>query len=196
MIRREPDGTERRVTLFVSDVDLTSAELIGLNIGGFHKRHPMFHPEVGGAYSIELDDDEIVDLGDANALLATDEAVYPESRVALIVERWTRGAHIVGAVPNFDTECLAPLLRRHQLCPAWHYHLIDVEALMVGYLDGGGRTDAMPSEVREALTLPWRSDDLSRIIGVEPPTEEQRHTAMGDADWAMRIYDRITGGAA
>lgn len=36
--------------------------------------------------------------------------------------------------------------------------------------------------------------DLARAVGVEPPTDE-RHTAMGDARWAMAVYDAITGGA-
>ena len=31
-------------------------------------------------------------------------------------------AHIVGAVPNFDTERLALLLNAHGITPRWHYH--------------------------------------------------------------------------
>src|SRR5690606_15714544 len=114
----------------------------------------------------------------------------------------------VGSVPNFDTETLAAMLRRHRLCPAWHYHLIDVEALAVGYLHGraveldrsgeqfsGEPWDAPANEASRLRTytgMPWRSDNLSAAIGVEPPTTDERHTAMGDARWAMRMYDAIT----
>jgi len=101
--------------------------------------------------------------------------------VAVSVHQVTQGAHIVGAVPNFDTERLAILLRRHDLEPAWHYHLIDVETLAVGWLAAQG---IHPE-------LPWRSDDVSRVVGVEPPGEDVRHTALGDARWARDLYDAI-----
>jgi Exonuclease len=97
------------------------------------------------------------------------------------------GAHIVGAVPNFDTERIALLLRRLGYKPGWHYHLIDVENLAVGYLYATYKG----TSPRPTLALPWDSDKLSRQIGVEPPTDA-RHTAMGDALWAMAIYDRVT----
>lgn len=47
--------------------------------------------------------------------------------------------------------------------------------------------------VADEIGLPWKSDDLSRACGVEPPTEDERHTALGDARWVMRLYDAITG---
>ena len=91
--------------------------------------------------------------------------------------------HIVGAVPNFDTERIARLLAAFYIQPSWHHHLIDVENLAVGWLAARG----------EHVVPPWSSDEVSRRIGVEPPTEG-RHTAMGDAEWARAIYDRIVGG--
>jgi hypothetical protein len=42
-------------------------------------------------------------------------------------------------------------------------------------------------------SLPWDSDALSRLCGVDPPGEVERHTALGDARWAMRLYDAIVG---
>ena len=90
--------------------------------------------------------------------------------------------HIVGAVPSFDTERIALLLARFGHKPEWHHHLIDVEALMVGHLAATG----------VSVALPWRSDDLSLAIGVQPPPEDLRHTATADALWTMRIWDRIT----
>jgi hypothetical protein len=58
----------------------------------------------------------------------------------------------------------------------WHYHLIDVEALIAGRL---------------AIAPPWKSDDLSRAIGVEPPSDQDRHTAIGDARWVKQMYEAV-----
>jgi hypothetical protein len=92
----------------------------------------------------------------------------------------TYGAHIIGAVPSFDTERLAKLLRRNQLEPAWHYHLVDVENVVVGYLAGKG----------QLLSPPWKSDDLSAAIGVDAAAFP-RHTAMGDVRWTMAQWDAV-----
>lgn len=109
------------------------------------------------------------------------------------------GAHIVGAVPDFDTRHLTALYRRFGYAdlPRWHYHLIDVEAMAVGWLHG---QSALASEIGAGvgsdldISLPWRSDDLSRACGIEPPAEAERHTALGDARWAARWYRALTGG--
>lgn len=96
-------------------------------------------------------------------------------------------AHVVGAVPNFDTERIEQLLAHHlEVGPnnqaPWHYHLIDVETLAVGYLAAKGMY----------ASLPWDSDEISRALGVDPPGEGVRHTAMGDVRWARAVYDAIT----
>lgn len=171
VIRREEDGSEQTLSTFVGDVDLSNADLMGLQIGRFYERHPSF---TGGR---------------ARDMYASD-STYGEFWVAEQVERLTRGAHIVGCVPNFDTEVFADMLRRHQLAPSWHYHLIDVEALAVGYLCGLAAENP-GGGISGSVMLPWRSDDLSRACGVEPPSDEERHTALGDARWAMRLYDAI-----
>lgn len=94
--------------------------------------------------------------------------------------------HVVGAVPNFDTERLSILLRQYGHEPGWHYHLIDVENLAVGYLAANGFS----------LSLPWDSDQLTEWLGLDPVPENERHTAMGDARWAQRIYDQVMGSAS
>lgn len=104
--------------------------------------------------------------------------------------RLTAGSHFVGAIPSFDEERLRRLLRANGACPDWHYHLIDVEALIVGYLarkvhenENLGYTDSLrPS-------LPWNSEDLSRAVGVEPDAD--RHEALADARWAKRLYEAV-----
>lgn len=97
----------------------------------------------------------------------------------------TAGRHLCGAVVSFDEERLRRLAWQWNRTPKWHYHLIDVEALAVGWL-----RCAAPWET---FDLPWSSDDLTKMLGLEPPSDEDRHTALGDARWAKAIYERIMG---
>jgi hypothetical protein len=48
--------------------------------------------------------------------------------------------------------------------------------------------------LRPLPSLPWKSHDLSAILGVESAVEDE-HTALGDARWAMRVYDAVMAGA-
>ena len=43
-------------------------------------------------------------------------------------------------------------------------------------------------------SVPWKSVDLAEQLGVQAPTEDERHTALGDAQWVRRIYERVMGG--
>lgn len=108
--------------------------------------------------------------------------------------------HVVGAVPNFDTERLSRLCEQHGEKWGGHYHLIDVENLAVGFLAGvcrlgGAAADQSCSWLTGPPAPPWDSDSLSRACGVEPPTTT-RHTAMGDVLWGRALYDAITGKGA
>ncbi|MFE3597570.1 hypothetical protein ACFXOH_22930, partial [Bacillus subtilis] len=183
MIRREPDGQQLETQFFV-DIDLDTADPYGLKVGRFYERHPY------GRYLAGTIPDFSFGYKDASEFLRPRDAAHE-------VARWTHGAHIIGLVPNFDTETLANLLRSQHLTHAWHYHLIDVASMAVGWLHGAAAPvkAVMPESIREQLVLPWKSDDLSRACGVEPPGVDERHTAMGDARWAMRWFDRITGAA-
>lgn len=163
----EPADVEHQWFIDTEDLDLGNADLISLRVGRFHERHPQYHVRASSA-----------------------PATWPadEADAMAEIEMITRGAHLVGAVPNFDAEVLAARMRAHGICPSWHYHLIDVEGLAVGYLvtmasDGLRATGA--------LELPWNSGALSAALGVVTD-EEARHTALGDARWARAIYDAIT----
>lgn len=153
-------------------VDLTRADPMGLRVSGYHDRHP-------AGYGSDAD-------------LSGGGSVHSPFGFAAEFCHLTYQAHIVGAVPSFDDERLRKLLSKHGYAPGWHYHLIDVEAMAVGYLHGalrevdGDRQFPRPS-------LPWRSDDLSRECGVDPPSEDERHTALGDARWAWRWYRALVG---
>ena len=140
-------------------VDLSRADPFALGIGGFHDRHPQGYrtPPAGG-------------------VPGTLPPLTPLAAFAREFARLTDGAHLVGAVVSFDAERLDRLLRRQQFLPAWHYHLVDVEAMVAG---------------RYALTPPWDSGELSDRAGVDRGLYE-KHTALGDARWARALFDQMT----
>ena len=189
MIRRDENGEKE--TVFFVEVDLSDADPFGLNIGRFYERHPEGR-RISGRTPTSFTP------GLPPLPAASQEWAARE------VARVTHGAHLVGAVPNFDAETLAPLLREHRLIPAWHYHLIDVEALAVGYVSGVAaraideakmRGEAAPNIDWSKSAPPWNSNDLSRAVGVDPE-QFDRHTALGDAKWARAIYDAVTKGGS
>ena len=92
---------------------------------------------------------------------------------------------------NFDEVTLDAMLRRHGLMPRWDYHLIDLPSMALGWLHGRAHESGL-FDFREAAQLPYRSYELSSSCDVEPPSEDERHTAMGDADWVMRWHDALT----
>lgn len=94
----------------------------------------------------------------------------------------THGKHLVGAVVSFDEERLRRLMLREGRLPTWHYHVIDVEAMAVGYRQGVG----------DDIELPWNSNNLSRDMGVDPDSFD-RHTAEGDVRWAIALFEACEG---
>jgi hypothetical protein len=181
MVKRSPGKGERETVIQVNPVDLSKADPFALKINGFYDRY----------FSLD------------NVNVPPGTQILTPASAAAVVENWTRGAHVVGAVPNFDTESLDKLLRQQaKLLPGWHYHLIDVETLAVGYLQAMNQLGVSykNSDLGYSsswnyvdMPLPWKSDELSKAIGVEPPTDEERHTAMGDVRWAIRTYDKVMG---
>jgi hypothetical protein len=102
-------------------------------------------------------------------------AVAPGSAWCQWFRDLTAGLHICGAVPSFDEERLRRLLNAHGVLHRWHYHLIDVEALVAGTL---------------GLPPPWNSRELGEAVGVVQ-SDEAKHTALGDARWAKAIYEAV-----
>jgi len=134
------------------------------------------------------------------------DRAYTEAKAADVITSITQGCHIVGAVPSFDTERLGKLLQRNGYNPQpWHYHLVDVENVVVGWLHGVAARAVDEARMRgvepdsylvhRRLNPPWKSDDLSRAVGVDPEKFE-RHTAMGDVLWTVAQWDAVIGGAA
>lgn len=141
---------------------------------------------------------------DYKARYSDAESVDQLTAAQMIVTFLADRPHIVGAVPNFDTERIShQLLRPNRLREPWHYHLIDIENMVVGYLHGVAMRSIdearMRAEEPEAylvnrrLDLPWDSDQLSRAVNVDPD-DFDRHTAMGDVQWVMAQWDVIMGG--
>ncbi|UAJ16233.1 DnaQ-like DNA polymerase III subunit [Gordonia phage Malibo] len=118
---------------------------------------------------------------------------YTQAGAASIIHAALVGAHIVGANPAFDADRLGYLLDQHGLKPSWHYHLIDLEAMTLGYLIANAR-DVGFSGV--PMKMPWRSDDLAAQVMpmIDPDGEPMylRHTALGDAQWSRDWWDALT----
>jgi hypothetical protein len=172
----DQDGAE--VTLWVQlDRDsLAAADPAGMRIGGYWERYPQ-----QAAYRQFLAAGQEWAAGTLAALAEQEQPLIVDEAAAARIVVWaTAGAHLVGVVPSFDAAMLDAMLRRHQLTPAWHYHLVDVEALAAGKL---------------GLPPPWDSDELTAKVGVEV-AEKDKHTALGDARWAKATYDAVLGVSA
>lgn len=134
---------------------------------------------------------------DYNHIAAYDPSVSIDMFVNLV-----RGRHIVGACPWFDSERLHRVSLAHNESRdlPWHYHLIDVENLAIGYLTGlreGMILEGYPQDVadRDAPVpgLPWSSTELSLALDVDPAQFEPKHSALADARWAKALYEAIMG---
>jgi len=199
LIVRDADGDEVEHQFYV-ELDLSTANSFALNVGHFWDRHPAGRHYSGKTHNmaVPFDNSALRNEWDLTGQYLTHRAAA--ERIA----RLTHGAHIVGAIPSFDTITLEPLLWAHQLIPMWHYHIVDVEALAVGYMQGRLKqwmedhpdADGDWKWQQERLAPPWKSETLSTLLDIEPPTDAERHTALGDARWAKRIYDTVMGNPA
>ena len=96
---------------------------------------------------------------------------------------------LIGSNPSFDAERIGYQIA-DDLPGLWHYRAVDVATLTAGWIKG--RDAAINAVSSDALpTLPWKSDDLAASIGIEPA--KGRHTALGDARWALAVWDRVMG---
>lgn len=90
------------------------------------------------------------------------------------IARCFDGRHFVANVPDFDANMIKEFLRTFYQTNTWHYHLICCENLIAG---------------KFRCPPPWKSDDLSKYwAGIDPPGPDEKHTALGDAQWAKRLY--------
>jgi DNA polymerase III epsilon subunit-like protein len=122
-----------------------------------------------------------------------DEALTPARSIRRLMSL-VGDRHMVGACPWFDSERLHRLILRDRLGDLtrglpWHYHLVDVENLAVGFLMARGEWEKMP--------FPWKSRDLAKMLGVDQDQlrEEwgQEHSALADAEFARRMFEAVAG---
>ena len=172
MIRRPALHEESRLTVMVADVDLSDADPNVLAINQFDDRH-------------------LTRLDFARASSPRPLLALPEYEAAEMVDHWTRGALLVCIGTSVVAPALDALLRRHGRMPRWHHQPVDLGAAPARNLLGGGRVDAMPRAVRDALALPWQTASLSRVMGVVLPTGQEWPAAMGLTEWAARLWDCI-----
>lgn len=86
-----------------------------------------------------------------------------------------QGHIFVGNNPQFDANFLKRFLKNNGYAAPWHYHLVDIKAL-VGGLEGEGP--------------PWTTDWVAATTGIE--FDGVRHTAMTDACWVRDVYHSLS----
>lgn len=172
-----PGGSSRLWQLPVTEVEISLANPVAQELTGFEERYAM-RPSPGGGRPWRLSEMDVLleDFVDDFGEMARDK-------------------HWVGAVPSFDEERIRSLFRRYGRLPTWHYHLIDVETLMVAAVARDKDRGAVwaGNELFDPRALPWKSRDLSRAVGVDPDDYQPAHTALADARWARACWEAVMG---
>ena len=96
----------------------------------------------------------------------------------------TWNKHLCGAIPSFDEERLRLMMYANGVPWKWHYHIIDIEAMSVGWILG--------KRPEIEIELPWKSEQLIDLIDPRSRiTPTEKHTALGDARQVKAIFERI-----
>jgi DNA polymerase III epsilon subunit-like protein len=147
--------------------DMTHAEPTGVRIGRYYQRIGNLIGEPGVAA-------RCVD----HPVGSPRDTHTTQAGVAAQVARFLDGAFLVGAVTDFDARHLTRWLGRNDQCGAWNYHIICVENHAAG---------------QKRMLPPWNLDVFLNLYEIEVDPN-QRHTALGDARLALKLYDAVMGG--
>ncbi|MBM9509933.1 3'-5' exonuclease [Actinacidiphila acididurans] len=168
VIRRDLDGTETRHLWQIrpTSVDLMNADDEALDISRFRDRMVVPHDEDA------LDMTPTLTGGQPIPLSYVDAAWQIHDTLQRTV--------MVGSNPHFDASFLHHLFRAGK--DPWHYRPVCAVTLAAARLRAQGAMWQMP----------FSTDDVANTIGVPRPGPDKAHTALGDAEWALALYDAAT----
>lgn len=156
------DRTARREVQFYVPVTTEDADSFALKIGKYWERYP--HRDEPSRYIYE----------------PTHGTLLDRDLVAKRLSRTFHDAVMVGNNPRFDDESMAALCYDEGHIFEPYYHLVDLYALSLGWLMARGKFDP--------TRMPLAGRDVSLLVGVEPPSDEEAHSALVDARWNERWY--------
>lgn len=150
--------------------DLALADPKALEVNRFHERlTPALHgTPVRTAALVQPDGDYALP--------------YPVTEIVKELQSRLAGKTLVGSKPTFDMDHLAAFCGTP---PKWRHHPLDIASMVYGF--SAVFCHSGPPKVA------FRSEDLSRRLGVEPAGFD-RHTALGDCQWAYAQYRAMTCG--
>lgn len=158
--------------------DLGHADADKLNAVDFDKRQQfkrVKHSRVGDGYTVEHTH--------YKAGKTTPDVIAQELGDAL------SGTLIVGVNPPGWLPFLSKFVGAYGVPSLWQEHVVDSLALAAGYMlgkiDHTGNKLVMPNEFDAA----W----ITGLLGVVPPSEANAATALGNARWSLRLYERVMG---
>lgn len=140
-------------------------------VNGFHSRYLLDQPEHATAQVL------VTAAPNGSPAPGTTQSLqqWATSFISLIA-----GQLWVGIGPDFDVAHLRPLLLQAgqhvtRADHPWHYQLVDARAMAAGLI---------------GAPAPWHTDTLMQALNVRAP-KHHRHTALGDATAAHRLYTAV-----
>lgn len=197
-------------------VDLGRADTIALNIGHFHERRSNYFnegaPSTGYVHDV-LNDDDVGLVAWCHDFARLTWGAHMIGMVpSFDTDRLWRLLRAHGACPGWhyqpiDVETLAVgaiLGTAAMLNPAEVVRYVDARPMIrTGDVDHAidERPEDLPDRgasgrrlMMERTALPWDSERLSSWFGIDA-SRYDRHTALGDVEWARDLWDAIHEGA-
>ena len=181
-VRRYANGGHQTWSVMLEHPDLRHADPAALAVGRFYERHPHASRapgvfERGGAVPVT---DQVLRARSAPRTVSS-------SVFARLVAKATHDAVLLVNNASFDVPRLDRLLRTQGLVPGWFYRPVDVVDMARGLLapDAADEEGSPPES--------WSSAWMASRLGVVPSSASERHTALGDARWVLRVYDAVRG---